>query len=310
MFFESTNCLKFVFCFIRTVPTMPLIVINDDPHYVQEMNNQGVKLVVVDYTASWCGPCKRIAPIFEELSRKYSRATFLKVDVDRCKETAASQGVSAMPTFIFYRNKSKLDRIQGADPQALEAKIKQYYGSTDSADGEDDDNCGVPGVMNLVSFIQKGQCEALNDADDHSLSSFLENPNNYLESDCDPQLILSYAFTQAVKVHSLKIKAPASTGPKTIKLFCNLPTTIDFDAATSNTPTQELELTPKDLEGNPVNLRYVKFQNVQNLQIFVKDNQGNEETTRIDKLVILGLPLATTNMGDFKRVSGKVGEAH
>ncbi len=288
---------------------MPLVVINDDAHFIQEMNNQGVKLVVVDYTASWCGPCRRIAPIFEELARKYHRATFMKVDVDRCKDTAASQGVSAMPTFIFYRNKAKLDRLQGADPQALETKIKQHYGTEATADGEDED-CGVPGVMNLSSFIHKGQCEALNEADDHPLLPFLENADNYLESDCDPQLIVSLAFTQAVKIHSLKIKAPPDSGPKTMKLFINLPTTIDFDGATSNTPTQELELTPKDLEGNPINLRYVKFQNVQNLQIFVKDNQKDEETTRIDRLVVLGLPLATTNMGDFKRVAGKAGEAH
>lgn len=288
---------------------MPLVVINNDAHFIQEMNNQGVKLVVVDYTASWCGPCRRIAPLFEELSRKYGRATFFKVDVDKCKETAAAHGVTAMPTFIFYRNKTKLDRIQGADPAALEAKIKQYYGTVDSTE-DDDDDCGVPGVTNLSSFIQKNQCEALNDADDHSLLPFLESPNNYLESDCDPQLIISLAFTQAVKVHSLKVKAPANAGPKTIKLFINLPTTIDFDAAMSNTPTQEIELSPKNLDGTPVNLRYVKFQNVQNLQIFIKDNQTDEEVTRIDKLVILGLPLATTNMGDFKRIAGKVGEAH
>lgn len=289
---------------------MPLTVILNDRHFVQELNNQGVKLVVVDYTASWCGPCRRIAPVFEELSRKYSKAAFFKVDVDICKETAATQGVSAMPTFIFYRNKTKLDRIQGADASTLEAKIKQYYGTAEPGGDDDDEDCGVPGVTSLSSFILKSQCEALNDSDDHSLLPFLENPNNYLESDCDSQLILSLAFTQAVKVHSLKIKAPSNSGPKTIKLFINLPTTIDFDAATSNIPTQELELTPKDLEGNPINLRYVKFQNVQNLQIFVKDNQNDEEVTRIDKLVILGLPLATTNMGDFKRIAGKVGEAH
>lgn len=286
---------------------MPLIVINDDAHFVREINNHGVKLVVVDYTASWCGPCRHIAPIFEELSRRYDRATFLKVDVDKCKETASGQGVSAMPTFIFYRNKLKLDRVQGANPQLLEEKIKQYYGAADSAEGEED--CGVPGVMNLSSFILKGQCEALNDADEHPLTQFLENPNSYLESDCDAQLIISFAFTQPVKIHSLKIKGPADSGPKTVKLFINQPTTIDFDAATSNTATQELELTPKDLEGNPINLRYVKFQNVQNFQIFVENNQGNSETTRIDKLVVLGLPIAFTNMGDFKRVAGKVGES-
>lgn len=46
-----------------------------------------------------------IAPVFEQLAGKYPRAVFLKVDVDKCQETAAAQGVSAMPTFIFYRNK-------------------------------------------------------------------------------------------------------------------------------------------------------------------------------------------------------------
>lgn len=52
-----------------------------------------------------CGPCQRIAPHFERLPAKYPKAVFLKVDVDKCQDTAAAQGVSAMPTFIYYRNK-------------------------------------------------------------------------------------------------------------------------------------------------------------------------------------------------------------
>lgn len=51
-----------------------------------------------------CGPCQRMAPIFQQYAAKYVKAVFLKVDVDQCQETAAAQGVSAMPTFIFYRN--------------------------------------------------------------------------------------------------------------------------------------------------------------------------------------------------------------
>ena len=70
-------------------------------------------------------------------------------------------------------------------------------------------------------------------------------------------------------------------------------------------------ISPKDLEeGNPIPLRYVKFQNVQNLQIFIKDNQSDAETTRIDHLAIIGSPISTTNMGEFKRVAGKKGESH
>lgn len=61
----------------------------------------------------------------------------MKVDVDKCQETAASQGVSAMPTFIFYRNKSKIDRLQGANVEALEAKIQQHIGATEEEGGED-----------------------------------------------------------------------------------------------------------------------------------------------------------------------------
>ncbi|CAH1957478.1 unnamed protein product [Acanthoscelides obtectus] len=49
-----------------------------------------------------------MAPLFQQLAAKYPKASFLKVDVDHCQDTAAAQGVSAMPTFIFYRNKVNL----------------------------------------------------------------------------------------------------------------------------------------------------------------------------------------------------------
>ncbi|XP_033213505.1 thioredoxin-like protein 1 isoform X1 [Belonocnema kinseyi] len=282
-------------------------VINDDSHFHGEMSSAGTKLVVVDFTATWCGPCQRIAPVFEQLSTKYPNAIFLKVDVDKCAETAAGQGVSAMPTFIFYRNRTKLGTCQGADPNGLEAKIQQFYGSGDADDSEG----SIAGHMDLSTFITKAQCECLNESDEHSFVQSLTPDGGYLESDCDDQLIISITFNQAVKVHSLKFKAPADKGPKNIKLFINQPRTIDFDMAGSNTSIQDITVSSKDLdEGNPIPLRYVKFQNVQNLQIFVKDNQSDAETTRIDHLTIIGSPISTTNMGEFKRVAGKKGESH
>merc|ERR1711936_887479 len=118
-------------------------VIPEDSSFQVELAAAGSKLVVVDFTATWCGPCKRIAPFFDELSTKYSKAVFLKVDVDQCQETAAANGVSAMPTFIFFRNKTKIDKIQGADNKALE------------------------GMMDLSTFIDKARSECLNEDDDH-----------------------------------------------------------------------------------------------------------------------------------------------
>ncbi len=69
-------------------------------------------------------------------------------------------------------------------------------------------------------------------------------------------------------------------------------------------------LTPDQLDGSPIPLRYVKFQNVMNLQFFFKENQEDTETTQIDWLAIIGTPLVTTQMSDFKRIAGKKGESH
>ncbi|XP_029032748.1 thioredoxin-like protein 1 [Osmia bicornis bicornis] len=282
-------------------------VINDDGHFYGEIASAGTKLVVVDFTATWCGLCDIIAPVFEQLSVKYSNAVFLKVDIDKCVATAAMQGVNGVPTFLFYRNKKKLGLYHESDPAGLESKIQQFYGNGESEDSESP----VSGHMDLSTFITKTQCECLNESDEHNFLQCLSTDEGYLESDCDEQLILCIAFSQVVKVHSLKIKAPNDKGPKTIKLYINQPRTIDFDMADSNTSVQDLTLSAKDIEeGNPIPLRYVKFQNVQNLQIFVKDNQSGSETTRIDHLAIIGSPISTTNMGEFKKVVNREGESH
>ena len=55
-------------------------VVPEDSSFQAELASAGSKLVVVDFTATWCGPCKRIAPFFDELSTKYDRAVFLKVN--------------------------------------------------------------------------------------------------------------------------------------------------------------------------------------------------------------------------------------
>ncbi len=80
-----------------------------------DKETSGNKLVVVDFYAQWCGPCKVIAPRFEQLSAKYPNVSFVKVDVDVAKDVAQSQGVRAMPTFKLYKNGKQLEEVVGAD---------------------------------------------------------------------------------------------------------------------------------------------------------------------------------------------------
>lgn len=283
---------------------MPSKHIADNPQFEAELSSAGPKLVVVDFTASWCGPCQRIAPFYEDLSNKFPLALFLKVDVDECPDTAASYNVTAMPTFIFFKNKSKVDKLQGADTTSLESKIKQHYGEAGGIDAD----TGLTGFIDLSTYISEKESECLNEDDDHPYSHCLTAGLGFLQSDCDEQLIMSISFNQAVKMHSIKIMAPKDKGPKHIRLFMNQPSTLDFDKADSMASAQDLVLTPDQLDGSSIALKFVKFQNVQNIQFFIKDNQSGGEVSHIDHFVMIGSPLPTTNMGDFKRVAGKKGE--
>ncbi len=83
------------------------------------------KLTVVDFTASWCGPCQMIAPIFAELAEQYKDCQFVKVDVDENDETAAACGIEAMPTFQFYKGGSKVDDFCGASKDMLVERIEK-----------------------------------------------------------------------------------------------------------------------------------------------------------------------------------------
>uniref|UniRef100_A0A7N8YI91 Thioredoxin n=1 Tax=Mastacembelus armatus TaxID=205130 RepID=A0A7N8YI91_9TELE len=74
------------------------------------LKEAGDKLVVVDFSATWCGPCKKIAPEYEDLSKKpeNKNVVFLKVDVDEAEDVSTDCGISCMPTFHFYKNGKKL----------------------------------------------------------------------------------------------------------------------------------------------------------------------------------------------------------
>lgn len=76
---------------------------------------QSAKPVLVDFTATWCGPCRMIAPIVEELAKEYAgKAVIGKVDVDENPETSMNYGIRSVPTLLIFKNGQVVDQIIGA----------------------------------------------------------------------------------------------------------------------------------------------------------------------------------------------------
>jgi len=84
--------------------------------------------VLVDFTAAWCGPCKMLNPILEQLSEEWSeKITIRKVDVDANQETAMKFGVMGVPTLILFRDGEIAERMTGYKPKKHLEKLFQPY---------------------------------------------------------------------------------------------------------------------------------------------------------------------------------------
>ncbi|KAF9141684.1 hypothetical protein BG015_001208 [Linnemannia schmuckeri] len=84
------------------------------------------RLVVVDFFAEWCGPCKTLAPILANLEKKHKPTIFAKVDVDKAGDVAAKYEVKAMPTIVMIVNKTEVARVVGADVAQIQSLIKKH----------------------------------------------------------------------------------------------------------------------------------------------------------------------------------------
>ncbi|KAF8241916.1 thioredoxin [Wilcoxina mikolae CBS 423.85] len=95
--------------------------------YVDVLAKAGDKLVVIDFFATWCGPCKIISPQVEKLAKEFEDVEFYKLDVDDNQQIAAELAVRAMPTFLFFKKEKKLDDdVVGANVKALRAAIEKH----------------------------------------------------------------------------------------------------------------------------------------------------------------------------------------
>ena len=89
---------------------------------VKQLQAEGKKLLV-DYWATWCGPCKSLIPRLEILEKQYPDITFVKVNVDENKDSALQLGIRSVPTIMIYRGDELVNRSTGANVESVYTKI-------------------------------------------------------------------------------------------------------------------------------------------------------------------------------------------
>ncbi|XP_019186034.1 PREDICTED: PITH domain-containing protein At3g04780 [Ipomoea nil] len=162
------------------------------------------------------------------------------------------------------------------------------------------------GQVDLLDFIDWSGVECLNQNSSHSISNALkqgyrEDEGLNLESDADEQLLIYIPFNQVIKLHSIVVKGPEEEGPKTVKLFANREH-MGFSNVNDFPPSDMAELSVDNLKGKPVTLKYVKFQNVRSVTIFIEDNQSGTDITKVQKILLYGTTVETTDMKGLKKI--------
>lgn len=97
------------------------IVHGTDQNFTSETSDG---LVLVDFWAPWCGPCKMIAPVLEELDAEMNeKVKIVKVDVDENQETASNFGIMSIPTLLLFKDGKQVDKVVGFNPKEALAEL-------------------------------------------------------------------------------------------------------------------------------------------------------------------------------------------
>ena len=298
--------------------------------------------------ADWCGPCKTISPLYEQLSAQFSRTgkvTFVKVNTEKQLEISLKYEVTALPTFIIFRENQVHASCRGADAKKLSEMVKkvaaevEFSGSGGNGQRNDDgsrwlgsdlprgysdvtDEVDIQGLDLLNANSILGAAKALFHGDRPSALDGKErtgiesSKNDWVESDTDEQLMLFVPFRATVKVHTLQITSlPQSLSqsqseppmrPRTIQIYSNRSHILGFEEAEDILPTQKITLETEDWDQKTgtakIDLRFVKFQNVTSLVLFMVDGDGDGDVVRIDRVRIIGETGEKRELGKLEKV--------
>lgn len=98
--------------------------ITRDAQFFKEIEYKG--LTVADFYATWCGPCKTLAPYLDNMAKSNPRVNFVKVDVDAMTNLSSKYSISAMPTIKFFKNGREIDTVRGADFGAISSLVSRH----------------------------------------------------------------------------------------------------------------------------------------------------------------------------------------
>ncbi|CAK7562498.1 MAG: Thioredoxin-like protein 1 [Sporothrix epigloea] len=304
------------------------------------------KVVVADFFATWCGPCKMIAPVFEKIATQLGRkdaVTFVKIDTDQQKDIASKYSIRAMPTFLLFRDGNEIERVQGADPRKLETLVNKVALEANMVGGSGEgsssgsssgsslwNGAALPrGYSDITHNVEVQRTELLN-LDDAAAGSvrvlfapgkpsgkseaLTASAADWVESDTDEQLMLFVPMQSLAKLHTLQITSHPTEDaarPQLIKLYSNSPHNLGFDEAEDTQATQEITIKPEEWNDQAtvsIPLKFVKFQKISSLVLFVVSAEDGAEKVRLDRVRLIGEVGDKREMGKLEKIDDEHSE--